>query len=268
MPERNDNHATVVSRSFTRRLLVVAVAAILGGWPGPAVAQEATPSVAADLTETCVSLLADAVPTATISGEVAAPAFDAIPFDLLAIDTLTTHDEAVVALLTVALSGGQEPELRQFVESSLTEFRSDATTLANARSSAFPEASMVPIEFQTAFLDQALAAAGVPAGSGEAPLVDPVHAAGFLCTAGESVPFDLAVIDLLSAELQNGVAVGLLATRQGDDPALVAHGQAIVDRETTMIGQLAIWRDAWFGPGTPLVVAPTDGGHEYAAPSV
>ncbi len=248
-------------------ILIVSLTAIVCASPHSATAQEATPTVVPSLTETCATLLGE--PTSSeppITGGVAASTFDEVPFDLLAIDTLTAHDEAVVALLTVAGSGGQQRELRQLVASSRSDYRTEITTLTDVRGVRFPDAPQVPIEYQTAVLDQALAAAGIPAGSGEAPVIDPIRAAEFLCTAGDPVPFDLAVIDLLSAELQSGVAIALLTTQRTENPELLAQGQAVVERETTMIGRLATWRDAWFGPGAPMVVAPIDGGHDDATP--
>lgn len=268
----NPAHFRLTFDDRVRRSTITALllATTLIGGPTTTVAQDATPAVAPALADTCATVVAPAAMTAStpLSGNVAtALALDEIPFGVLAIDTLASHNGAVVAPLTVALVGSQQPELRQLVETSLAEFRHDSMILADARSARFPDVPMVPAEYQTALLDQALSAAGVPAGSGEAPLIDPLQAAEFLCTVGETVPFDLAVIDLLSSEYQNGVAIGLLTTQRADDPALLAQGQAIVDRETTLIGQFAIWRDAWFGPGAPLVVAPTEGGHEHAAPS-
>ncbi len=255
-----------------RRGAIVALlfATMLIGGPTPTVAQEATPAVAPALVDACATVLASttmAASTAASDSGATAPAFNEIPFDVLAIDTLASHDVAVVALLTVGLAGIEQLELRQLVEASRAEYRTESMLLADARSARFPEAPVVPAEYQTALLDQALAAAGVPAGSGQAPLIDPLHGAEFLCTIGMTVPFDLAVIDLLSSESQNGMAIGVLTTERAEDPALLAQGQGVVDRETTLIGQLAIWRDAWFGPGAPLVVVPTEGGHEHAAPS-
>lgn len=234
-------------------------------WSVPVVAQEAGPGtpVPAALADACAAITAshDATPAATDAGATQ-PGFDEVAFDQLAIDTLASHHQAVIALTGIALAGSTQPEIAQLAEATRLVHEDETTQLDGWRTDWFDAASPMPIEYQSALLDEALAATGISPGSGEAPVLDPLRGAGHLCEVSGTVPLDLAVIDLLTAELQSGVALGIYVTSSAEHEELAEFGQTIVDRGTATIGQLAIWRDAWFGPTAAPVVAPADHSHE------
>lgn len=240
----------------------------VSAWSVPISAQEATPGtpVPAALTDACTAITAshDATPVATDAGT-AQPGFDEVAFDQLAIDTLASHHEAMIALTMIALAGSAQPEFIQVADATRLVSEGETATLDGWRADWFNGSAPMPIEYQSALLDEALAATSVLAGSGEAPVLDPLLGAEYLCELSGTVPLDLALIDLLTAELQNGVALGLSVISSAENDELAALGQTIVDRETATIGQLAIWRDAWFGPTAAPVVAPTDHSHEAPA---
>lgn len=237
---------------------VALLAALLIG-AAPAVAHQGdgvspTPIVFAD--GACGRLFPAATPVAITGPLTEAPPFEQVPFDLLATDAIATHQTVLLALTAVATEQAEQPELRDWATTLNATLTTEQATLTAVRSAAHPEAAPVPLAYQVALLDRALAAAGAPAGSGEAEIADPLLPAAVLCGATATGPFDLAAIDLITAELQRGVALGVTTSLEASDPALTGIARAQVDRETEGLGELAVWRDAWFGPDAPVVTAP------------
>ena len=233
-----------------------------------ALARDATPPSAGlpdpDRLSAVCDGVAEQMAATPIPGLAAPESLDQVPADLLALDTLISHTEAIIALMSVIEAGATTPDLIVFAGDSRASAQSDLDQLGAWRTAWFPEAPETPAPFQSALLDRGLASTGALAGSGEATPADGAGRAPALCdfVLHADVPFEVAALDLTLAELQDGVAVALLVTQETGQAELAAYGTSASDQSSADIGTLATWRDQWFGADVP-VVTPEPAGHEH-----
>ncbi|HEV2528345.1 MAG TPA: DUF305 domain-containing protein [Thermomicrobiales bacterium] len=261
--------ATNRTTTHVRRLIagMLLSSAMLTGAAG-ALAQDASPPAAGTPDPARISAVCDGVAerqaATPVAGQPAPESLEDVPADLLALDTLISHTEAIIALASVTEAGGTTSELVQYAGDARAAAQGQLDQLLAWRDNWYPGAPETPAAFQSALLDRSLAAAGALAGSGEAMPADGASRATALCDFAQhsEIPFDVAALDLTLAELQDGVAIALFVSQESDQSDLAAFATTASDEATADIGTLATWRDQWFGAAVP-VVTPEPAGHEH-----
>jgi uncharacterized protein (DUF305 family) len=244
--------------------LIIASVMSLTGLTLSATAQSGTPEVGSTpvVEDPCVALLSTPTPEPSLSatpagGTAAALTIDQIPFDLLFLDAMTTHHAGTITMAEVAQARSERPEVRAFAQQLIEAQQTERTQLAEWRAAWFGDTGAVPAEFQVALMDEGSAIAGgtadVGMGNSHAGVPSPATNAIHLCQIEDPATFDLRFAELLIAEDQRAIGMGMIAQERSEHQELKNFAQNVITAQTAEIGQLATWRDQWSGltVGTP-----------------